>query len=475
MKNFTFFSLFAALILLIYPVSSLACTTILAGKGLTADGSVLHGHNEDMGFTAVGRIVPREATHSEKDTIDVPYETISQPDETYAYWASGNALGATGLGTAKDKQPYDWVLVGMNQRGVTMSCNWMHSKEENLEGKGIRRYAIRQLILERSGTAREAVQLIADLIDKHGQADWGGLDYCLADPDEAWVVETTSKHWIAKKIEDDELLVVANQFVIEDDYDLASDDIIEFAENKGWYDPEKDGDFNFKKAYGRKDRLNTPYDEDREERAYALLSGKEGVITPEDIFSVLMDRYEGTNKFHKPLTDKEHWREVTDTQMIPRPISTNLCQSSTVAQLRSDLPVELGSLMWYAMATPGYSGYFPIYAGANNIPEEFQNVNSAYSSDSAWWTFRVLQKTADAEYERLYPQLRSFWMGRHGSVKANQQSIESKVKKLFDEGKEDEAKDLLSKFTYSQAKDSFHEAQFLLHNARQVTGNISIW
>jgi hypothetical protein len=40
----------------LFPVISEGCTTILVGKNATADGSVLHGHNEDMGFTAVGRL-----------------------------------------------------------------------------------------------------------------------------------------------------------------------------------------------------------------------------------------------------------------------------------------------------------------------------------------------------------------------------------------------------------------------------------
>jgi dipeptidase len=476
MKMFYRLLLCAALFFLLAPNPSPACTTILVGKDLTADGAVLHGHNEDMGFTAVGRLVPmKAATHGETDTLEVPYVTIPQPRETYAYWASGNALGATGLGTVQETRPYDWVLVGMNQWGVTMSCNWMYSKEENLPGKGIRRYAIRQLILERCKTAREAVQLIADFIEKHGQADWGGLDYCLADPNEAWVVETTSKHWIAKKVKDDELIVVANRFVIGEEYDLASKDIVDFAVEMKWYDPQKDGKFNFKKAYGQPERMGSPYDVDREERAYGLLKGKEGVISPEDLFSVLMDRYEGTGKFRKPLSDIEHWEDVTDKLLVPRPINTNLCQSSTVAQLRSDLPVELGSLMWYATATAGYSGYFPVYAGATMIPEEFQNVNSAYSDSSAWWVFRIIQKTADLKYDALYPQLKGFWMGRHGSVMAAQQVIEAKAKALLEEGKKEEAVELLNKFTYSQAKNALHEARFLLHNAQQVTGNISIW
>jgi len=468
--------LFVVIVAISFPVTSLACTTILVGKDLTADGAVLHGHNEDMGFTAVGRIVPmKEASYDKKDTLAVPYVTIPQSRKTYNYWGCGNALGATGLGTVQESRPYDWVLVGMNQWGVTMSCNWMYSKEESLPEKGIRRYAIRQLILERCKTAREAVKLIAGFIDKYGQADWSGLDYCLADPKEAWIVETTTKNWVAKRVKDNEFIVIANRFVIGEDYDMSSKDLIAYAVKMGWYDRKKDGKFSFKKVYGRPDRMNSPYDVDRENRASELLEGKQGVMTPEDLFQVLMDRYEGTDKFRKPISDMEHWEAVTDKLGIPRPINTNLCQSSTVAQLRSGLPVEMGSVMWYAMATAGYSGYFPVYAGATIIPDEFQNVNSAYSPSSAWWTFRILQKVADSKYDELYPYLKAYWTGRHGSVVARTGEIEARVKGLMAKGKKAEAVDLLNKFTYSQAKSALQEARFQLSTVQRKTGNISIW
>ncbi len=43
-----------------------ACTTVLIGKALTADGSVIHAHNEDMGNDAVGRLWSVEAAlHAE--------------------------------------------------------------------------------------------------------------------------------------------------------------------------------------------------------------------------------------------------------------------------------------------------------------------------------------------------------------------------------------------------------------------------
>ena len=67
-----------------------------------------------------------------------------------------------------------------------------------------------------------AFEIVGRLIETHGQADWGGLIYHLADPEEAWVVETTTDNWVAQRIRDDEIHVTANRFRIGRDYDLSS-------------------------------------------------------------------------------------------------------------------------------------------------------------------------------------------------------------------------------------------------------------
>lgn len=471
LKRRAFFLSFIVFALLVVPIASYSCTTVLVGKDMTADGSVIHAHNEDMGPSAVGRLWAVEAaTHKTGDTLEVPYVKIPQVEESYQYWASGNALASTGLGISAETRPYDYVLVGMNQWGVTMSCNWMYSKENDMAGEGIRRYAIRQLILERAKTAREAVKIIGDFIDEYGQADWGGLGYCLADPREAWLVETTTKHWVAKQIKDDEIWVVANRFTIGKDYNLSSEGLVDFAKKNGWYDP-SNGDFSFRDAYGRPDMMNQAYDKDREARAMQLLEHIKGYITPEDLFLVLRDRYEGTPKFSRPSHEP-----ISRGASIARPICTNnVCQSASVAHLRSDMPVEVGAVMWYAVAAPYYSGFFPVYAGAKEIPEEFSNVNSAYSPDSAWWTFRLLEKIGVTQYAKTNPMVANFWMANHANIVEKQKDFEKRVLDLMNSNKKEDAVKLLNTFTSGQAYNTLYNGRRLLTLIQDSTKNVPIW
>lgn len=127
------------------------CTTILIGKDATADGSVILGHNEDMGSLS-GRLMFQPGQKHREKQVKLNYVTIPQVPETYRYWASGNSKPVA------DKH-YDggWILCGMNEFGVAFGCNSMATREERIpRGKGIMRYSIRQLILERSKSSRDA-------------------------------------------------------------------------------------------------------------------------------------------------------------------------------------------------------------------------------------------------------------------------------------------------------------------------------
>ena len=388
--------LFGALVAsLAFGAPSDACTTILVGKSQSADGSVLHAHNEDMGNEAVGRLwVVPPMRHGEGETLHVPYVELPQVPETLGYWASGNAQGTVGLGTSEQLRPYDSVLVGLNEAGVSMSCNWAHSREENREGRGIRRYAIRQILLERATSARHGVEILGRLIDTYGQVDWGGLIDHLADPQEAWVVETTTGNWVARRVRDDEIRVTANRFRIGSDFDLSSDTLVRDAVARGWL-ASTDHQLSFRDVYGRPDKMEQPYDSRREERVRQLLGGKAGVIQPEDLFLVLRDRYEGTAHYTPPQ-QRAVWREdLEGKEGLSRTISTNMTQSTFVAHLRGDLPVAVGAVLWYGVATPSYAGYFPLYAGGDAVPAALSNPEPAAGDGSAWWLFRRLQRAAD--------------------------------------------------------------------------------
>jgi dipeptidase/glyoxylase-like metal-dependent hydrolase (beta-lactamase superfamily II) len=446
--------------------SGKACTTVLVGRALTADGSVIHAHNEDMGNEAVGRLWSAEASlHAGGQPLSVPYVSLEQVQRTLGYWAGGNALGAEGLGASAEYRAYDSVLVGLNENGVSLSCNWAHSREGNRQGVGLRRYAIRQLLLERATSARHGVDLLGAWIETYGQADWGGLVYNLADTREAWVVETTTRNWVARRVRDDEIRVVANRFRIGSDYDLSSKTLVSDAAANGWIDP-TDGKLDFAQVYGLPSKMNQAYDTAREERVQDLLQPREGAIAPEDLFGVLRDRYEGTD-YYTPPQQQPVWREDLDAAPdLSRTIGTNLAQSTFVAHLRANLPVSIGAVMWFGLGTPSYAGYVPLYAGGGSVPEEFSSSELEETDASTWWLFRRLQRAADRDYESRYPAIREFWTHAYETVLDRQREIEANAVSLLEAGKPMAAMEALGNLTYSHAAKTLGSARELL----QATG-----
>lgn len=402
------------------------CTTILVGKKATADNSVIMGHNEDMGDLS-GRLLFQPAqTHQEKE-INVNYVTIPQVPKTYHYWASGNSIPIA-------EKHYDggWILCGMNQWGVSFGCNTMSTREKPIpKGKGILRYSIRQLILERSKTAKDAVKLIGHLVDKYGQSD-SPVAYCIADQNEAWLVETTYRHWVARRIPDDGFHVEANEYSIETHWDTASDDLVEYASQQGWYDPEK-GPFNFKYAYGNPKHLDQPRNTSRRFQGNYMLKNKVGSITVKNILYILSQP----------------------------PIQTTATQAFMVWHLRTNMPLEIGCVMWHGMSGANTSIAVPIYIGSSKVPREYTNASYTEDSKSAWWQFERLQKQHYPrwwEYSPAYFDLRKKLTKFQELVFKENSAVEEKAIKLWESGETGKAKECLTMHTYKMLEQALKQA-----------------
>ena len=398
------------------------CTTILAGRKATADGSVLMAHNEDMG-TVSGRLmfIPH-ATHVDL-SVYMNYVTLPQARETFAYWGSGNS-------SAVADSLYDggWILCGMNAFGVSMGCNTVFTREERIpRGEGIMRYSIRRLILERSRSARDAVGSIGWLIDTFGQSD-SPVAYCVADRDEAWLVETTYRHWAARRIPDDGFHVIANQYTIESEWDMASRDLVAYAAGQGWYDP-ADGPFSFKSAYGDPERLDHPRNTDREQQGKRMLENKIGSITVEHLLSVLSEP----------------------------PIQTTGTQAFMIWHLRKHLPRDIGCVMWHGMGGANTSVAVPVYLGGSKIPEAYTDASFSEDFESAWWQFERIQKRlypSIGKYAHGYPDVRKALDAFQDDVFEEQRELEAKFMLVWERGRLEEAKDLTSHFTFQKLNDA---------------------
>ena len=219
------------------------------------------------------------AKHHDDDTVSCTYIDVPQVEHTNAVVLS--------------KPFWMWgAEMGTNEHGVVIGNEALFTRVEKSE-EGLLGMDLLRLALERAATAEEAVAVITDLLEDHGQGGDGGMhdefyydnSFIVADADEAWILETAGEHWVAKRVEG--IYTVSNQPTISDDRDRASEDVVSHAVEQGWCD-EADG-FRFEECYT--DSLYTRFSdaESRRRCTMSLLKEREGSLTVEDFTDTLRD------------------------------------------------------------------------------------------------------------------------------------------------------------------------------------------
>ena len=488
------FPFFTILILLTATLPSKACYTIAAGKKTTVDGSVLFGHNEDDGgqrlfnFWRVPRInhEPGEVVHLKNGG------TTPQVPVTWAYrWIeSVNQVFS------------DYYI---NEWGVAVASNACPAVKDKLDltdgGIG---FMLRRIIAQRAKTAREGVEIAGKLLDHFGYAAYGRT-LSIADPNETWLLAMIGgKHWVAERVPDDKVVLQANIFIIREvnfndhqNFITSKDNVRDYAVRRGLYDLKSGKPFDFAYTFnrgGRRKFLDRGYDT-RQWRGQQLLSGKtttvaEGrrhglpfAVTPNrkltisDLTAVLRDHYEGT-----PY-DVTRDKKGNPNNAGERTICTKTTQHSTVAQLRSELPREIGNVLWLSFGRPDVNTYVPFYLGASDIPSSYHFVpekitweNSfkyhfnplpgtfAYQPDRAYWIFNDLENLMGLNYYGTIGEIRRTWGQQEKDAFGYQPALESAAYDLFKTNKP-----LLIRFLtdYSNSR-----AQKALRTTVKLTRNI---
>lgn len=374
------------------------CSSIIIGKKLTADRSVILAHNEDLGnYSAHHYVYILQAKHAAGEIAPTLFTAnVPQVSETYAY---------TGTKIFDIKYFPGDVTSGINEYQVAVVNNASYRRDapDPLPKDGrIIWTEFTKFALERAKTAEEAVQVIGTLASKYKLGADSGTMFGVTDPNDAWWVEVTlDGQWVAQRVKDDDASVRANIFRIGVvDFKSAdfkySEDLVSYAQKQGWYDP-KDP-FDFTKVYAAPEKVDSEYNTLREKRVMELLkpSAAARSVTPVLIMSILRDHYENTSSPYPDFTygHTQGSPHQTDERTLCR-IDTEV---SVVIQSRGWLPADIGAICWRAMATPCTSIYTPWYLGSLRIPQEYQTGGSQFTKSSAYWSARNLSKSVDMRY-----------------------------------------------------------------------------
>ena len=378
--------------------STIMCDTVVAIGNSTRDGSVIFGKNSNR--------VPNEAhnieyikgkKHKQNTKVKCTYISIPQVEKTLdvlllkPFWMFGCEMGA-------------------NEYGVTIGNEAVWSKEP-IRDIGLLGMDLIRLALERAKTAKEALITTTELLEKHGQGgqcSYGikGRDYhnsfIIADPKEAWVLETADKYWIAEKVKG--IRTISNTLSIGREYDLIHPDLISDAITKGYSKSEEE--FHFANDFIPKFRIyhilkeSSPRSQlfsqglKRQQCTTALMLRKKGKISPEDVISVLRN--------HNVPEEKESSFSIDKAKATsPCHHASNLTvpdqtTGSLVSHIKKDIQVHWVS----GSSAPCISTFKPIFLPEPGLKTNLKLSEAAYDKDAFWWINEKFQRLVSLDYQK---------------------------------------------------------------------------
>lgn len=258
---------------------------------------------------------------------------------------------------------------GLNEYGVSARDVWSDSRLE-LVGQtptpqhGPSYSDLSRIVMERAHSAREAVQIVGDLINRYGYTTYGGNSHLFADADEGWVlIEMAGGKglWAAQRLGPDQVRVSYPGYIGDfptnpggDADHLSSPNLISYAVEQGWWNPAHGTPFNVQAVYGR------PF------------PGKPVGV------GAAADPADPSPYRHPPSLEAEFRRlapvTLRDVQRIVRDPrwSDDRSGYGQVAELNDRLPDPELATLWVAVTAAVTAPYIPFHIGTQSVPPEYR-------------------------------------------------------------------------------------------------------
>ncbi len=424
-----------------------ACTSILVGKSASVDGSVMTTHTCDCGTCDwTWRHVPA-ADHKPGATRRIYHisQYITWPPSEGLKWdlVKKNYAGFD-IPEVPHTYAYHHGMFGyMNENQVAIgesSIGNQRKMSNTTPSAGFDLSMLTLIAMERSRTAREAIQVMGSLAEKYGYGFYDdGEMLAVSDPNEAWIFEImpvgslwTPKSgkpgavWCAERVPDDEVSVCPNESRIGEidlankDLFMASPNVVSYAVEAGFYDPKSAKPFSWKRAYsplegsatssnGRFQRLWRFFDLVAPSRKFRPETPNMDLpfsvkpdkkISLQDVMNLTRDRSYGT-PFDPVLGIRGGPFKNPNYHRLTRVIDHGLAEYTTVTQCRASLPNAVGGIVWISFGSQDTDCYMPFYAGATELPKSFATGDHwAFNRDAARWAFDYVDFHVQVAYDR---------------------------------------------------------------------------
>lgn len=479
-----------------------ACTSLIATPGATAPGEgTLITYAADS-HTLYGELYRQPAADHAKGAMRKVVE-----------WDTGKLLGEI------PEVAHTYATIGnMNEHGLTIAESTWGGRHE-LAGSGLIDYgSLIYITLQRARTAREALDVMTDLVKTYGYAS-EGESFSIADPNEVWVLEIIGKGksdpgavWVARRVPDGYISGHANHsrihtFPLNDPETLYSPDVIDFARKQGYFTG-KDKDFDFSRAYAVTDagalrgcdarvwsyfNRFTPKGE-MDNYLPWILEGKgevmplwvkpEKALSSTDLKEMMRDHFEdtpldmtkdiGAGPFDVPY----RWRPMGFTvdsveYTHERAIATQQTGFSFVSSMSADRPEAMKGILWFGVDDANTCVYVPVFNSTDVVPPALDGKTAdllTLSWDSMFWVNNYVANQAYNRYSQMIPDIRRVQGGLESAIVDAVAASREEIKDMSYADAQGRLRDLTLSWTDKATKDYKALGDFLL--VKFMDGNI---
>ena len=450
--------------MLLASAGAMACTNFIVGKKASFDGSVICSYSADS-YGMFQGLVHYPAGKHPKGTMRQVYDW-----DTNKY--GGEILEA--------EETYN-VIGNINEWQVTIGETTFGGREEMVDTTGIIDYgSLIYIALQRSKTAREAIDIMTSLVEQYGYNSEGET-FTICDPNEAWIMEMMGcasdrkiekgrTVWVALRIPDDMICGHANQsritkFNMKDKENVRySKNVVSYARKMGWFKG-KDEDFSYNAAYAAPDfsgrricdaRVWQFFNRyaDNMDRYIPWAEGKDAnaevmplwvkpnkKLTVKDVEAAMRDHFENTpfsldndmggGIWEMPYRPTPLYYKVDGKEYFnERPVSTQQAGFVFVSQMRSWMPRQIGGCFWFANDDGNMVPFTPVYCCATESPRPYNTPGADdlnFSMDNAFWVQNWVSNMVYPRYSMLFPSLKEVRDSLDNSYFRAQKEVEDKA------------------------------------------------
>jgi secernin len=352
------------------------CDTLVALSNVTQNGSVIFAKSADCEVNEANAIVriPHQK-HIKGEAVRVTHLVIPQAEETYeivltkAFWTYG-------------------AEIGVNEFGLAMGEEAVYTTEMHEENDGIIGPDLVRLGLERAKNCQEAIEVMTDLLEQYGQGGSAELkgnshfdsSFLMADPKEAYILETAGRKWAVRKIES--FASISNLLTIGENYTRCS-----LTPNSA--------DFNWANRFALPEYPPNLGSVERQSITYNMLKENQGRITVKTFFDIMRHHGEG----YHPAIAEAH-RNIC-VHAGPQENRWWQADGVMVTEVNED-----GIVAWVT-GTSGtcVSIFKPIFLGVD-LPDIGPIPTEHFDPRSLWWKHELLHRRAMADFVNLVPEIR---------------------------------------------------------------------